>query len=179
MAITTVRLRVVGVFYDEILKIPGAGAKTVKDVLDFAVAAAQGTFIYTAETRFDKAKGKVIHSLKAFEHVLDDPLKPSLGNRQRAPGRYVLGETVENIGGSSIVHAWQYYVLDMAGKAISNAVEGKGRYEVSAAAPAVPLDPMDPIAKPGFTPFDQQKVPDGAEVIWRNVSIVRTPAAPF
>lgn len=178
MALLNIRLRVVGVFFDKILTLTDVVSPTIKDVLDAAVVAAAGNFVYTAETRFDSSAGKASLTMKSFEHDLVGPLAPTLGGRSRIAGRYVLGETVDSIGGSTIVRAWQYYVI-RAGKAVSNAVDGLGRYDVSATNPVGPLVPGDPLPTPGFTTFNRQGVDDGDEIIWRNVSIVRTPTPAF
>jgi hypothetical protein len=173
----TVRLRVVGVFYDKILTLDEPADPTVRDVLDFAEKTSNGLFRYRAEVRFSDGKKKRVLSLTSFQHELEKELFPSLGKQKRQEGIYEIKETVDTVNENEIVHAWQYYVISADRKNISNAVDGEGRYDVSVADPEHPAFTDTDGRKPeaGFTPFDEQKVKDGAEIVWRNVSIARGP----
>jgi hypothetical protein len=171
MAKITVRLRVVGVFYDEMVTLTKAGDIFVSDILEEAEKTSGNAFRYRAEERYSKKyKGRVL-SMSSFTHKIAK-LKPSLGNRERKAGIYEIRETVDVVNGNEIVHAWQYYVIS-GGKAVSNASDGKGPFDVSPASPE--NNPLFPDAVAGFTPFDKQKVIDSDEIIWRNVSIARGP----
>jgi len=165
----TVRLRVVGVFYDEMVTVPDEGKVTIRHILDKAQETSQKTFRYRAELRYTDANKRVL-SLNSFTHKISelDPVRgnPSLGNRKREAGIYEIRETVDPINGNEIVHAWQYYVI-RKGKPVSNASQGTGPFDVSPARPAP--------AQAGFLAFDKQGVEDGDEIVWRNVSIARGP----
>ena len=166
----TVRLRVVGVFYDEMITVEKAGDITIKDVLDQAEKSSLKTFRYRAEERYSKRYAGRVLSLSSFTHKIAT-LNPSLGARKRTAGIYEIRETVDPINGNEIVHAWQYYVIS-GGKAVSNASNGRDPFDVS---PADPKNPLFEKAVAGFTPFEKQKVVNNDEIVWRNVSIARGP----
>ena len=187
-----VRLRVVGIFYEETFNFDDIrGGKTIKDLLDLAVEKGdltlasnppdktpqQSVFSYTSAVMVKKVGFATtrVNSLVGFTHNLKAPLNISLGNRPRKAGMYKLFESTAVENGSVTVHAWQYYVI-RGEKIFSNYYKG------ALAQPDV--SPADPIASgfeegvPGFTPFDQVKLKKGDEVVWRNVSIVRNPQTP-
>lgn len=168
---TKVRLRIVGVFYDEMITVEKDGKVTVKDVLDEAEKSSLETFRYRAEERYSKRYAGRVLSLSSFTHKITT-LDPSLGARKRAAGIYEIRETVDPINGNEIVHAWQYYVIS-GGKAVSNASDGKDPFDVSPASPK--NSTISPKAVAGFTPFDRQEVVNNDEIVWRNVSIARGP----
>ena len=172
-----IRLRVVGVFYDQ--KLDWLKPGSIKDLLDLAVVQAGVTgpltnFSYTSKAIVKLVAGKpaLCNSLFGFAHNLTNQIKPSLGNKQRAAGYYKLFESTSVEKDSVTVHAWQYYVI--RGENVkSNYWEGAvNKPDVS---PAVPKATE---GTPGFTPFDEFKLVAGDEVIWRNVSIVRNPQTP-
>jgi len=170
---TTIRLRVVGIFYDQAITV-GSADPTVRDILQQAIIDSAGRFSYVAESRLSSPSTqpaspvRVIESLVSFTHILQDDLSPSLGNKTRETGRYTLSESTVKVDGSEIVNAWQYYVV-RNGMPISNAYTGNGPFDVSPAKPVLP-------AKSGFTPYNEFVLANGDELIWRNVSIVRNPA---
>ncbi|MFN7645484.1 MAG: hypothetical protein ACK5PW_20790 [Burkholderiales bacterium] len=167
----TVRLRVVGVFFDKMITLSTKeDGVTIKDVLDKAQEESSNSFRYRAEQRYTEKKEHVL-SLSSFTHRIEE-LYPSLGGRNRAAGIYEIRETVDAVNGNEIVHAWQYYVISN-GKAVSNASKGKDKFEVSPASPD--KNPDFPYATAGFTPFNKQKVVHDDEIVWRNVSIARGP----
>jgi predicted RNA-binding protein len=167
----TVRLRVVGVFFDKMITLSTKpDGVTIKDVLDEAQEKSGKTFRYWAEQQYTEKKEYVL-SLTSFANKIAE-LDPSLGGRKRAAGIYEIRETVDAVNGNEIVHAWQYYVI-RKGKLVSNAFGGEGDFEVSPASPKS-VSSVPP-AKVGFTPFNEQGVLDGDEIVWRNVSIARGP----
>ena len=187
-----VRLRVVGVFYEQTFNLADVAAgKTIKDLLDLAVETSeltplsttpkkvpqQSVFSYTSAVMVKKvdAGSARVHSLLGFTHNLVAPLNISLGNKERKAGTYKLFESTSIENGSVTVHAWQYYLI-RGNEVSSNYYKGESeRPDVS---------PADPMASgfvggtPGFTPFDQVTQMEGDEVVWRNVSIVRNPQTP-
>jgi predicted RNA-binding protein len=164
----TVRLRVVGVFFDKMITLSTKpDGVTIKDVLDEAQEKSGKTFRYWAEQRYTD-KNKYVLSLTSFANKIAE-LDPSLGGRKRAAGIYEIRETVDAVNGNEIVHAWQYYVI-RKGKLVSNAFGGEGDFEVS------PANPKSvPLAKVGFTAFNKLVVMHDDEIVWRNVSIARGP----
>lgn len=169
--VTTIRLRIVGIFYDRYIDLPerGGGAK-IKDLLDEAVRLSGGTFTYRydVKTFIDSGVVVALPSVVSFSHRLEADLNPSLGGKTRKAGKYTLTEAVSVVDGSEIAQAWQYYVIRDY-KAVSNAFDGQGAVTVSPASPTPP-------AKATFTPFTDFPLIAGDEVIWRNVSIVKNPA---
>ena len=169
-----VRLRVVGIFYDQVLDWPKAG--TIKDLLDLAVIKAGMTkelsnFSYTSKVMLKLRGGKLTscNSLFGFTHNLVNSIAPSLGDKTREAGYYKLFESSSVENGSITVHAWQYYVIRKE-NVMSNFCNGDvNKFDVSPAVPKLSE------GTPGFTPFDEFILVDGDEVVWRNVSIVRNP----
>ena len=169
-----VRLRVVGVFYDQMLGLRDGGS--IKDLLDVAVlnTGMTGTlsnFSYTSTVmqRLKNGAPTSFNSLLGFAHNLTNQIKPSLGNKERRAGYYKLFESISIEKDSVTVHAWQYYVI-RSENVKSNFWEG------AASKPDVsPAVPKAGEGTPGFTPFDEFTLVDGDEVVWRNVSIVRNP----
>jgi hypothetical protein len=184
-----IRLRVVGVFYDETFTSAEVQSiKNIKDLLDAAVKRAGmvtpvgggsplSKFTYTSTIRDKPAATKAVYSLLGFTHYLTGNIEPSLGDKKRSAGYYKLFESTSVERDSVTVHAWQYYVIrkDKANSnsktVASNFWEGDAMFpDVSPAEPNRTTNGL-----PGFTPFDQMLLEDGDEVIWRNVSIVRNP----
>jgi hypothetical protein len=163
----TVRLRIVGVFFDD-PEVPWVAGNTIKNILDAAVEQAAGQLVYASDVRFDTVLGKRLETVRSFQNTLDKPLRKSLGGRKRDKGTYEIEEQVEIYKGVEIVRAWQYYVIRKGG-AVSNASDGMAAFDAS------PVNPSTPPNKPGFTPFTEFTVNDGDEIIWRNVSIARSP----
>jgi hypothetical protein len=162
----TVRLRIVGVFFDD-PQVPWNAGDTIKNILDAAAVRAAGKLVYASDVRFDPGPKKLVETLRSFQHTLGGPLQPTLGGRSRVRGTYEIEEQVESHKGVVIVRAWQYYVI-RGGRAFSNASDGQDVFDAS---PPTPTPP----STPGFTPFTQFNVNDGDEIIWRNVSIARSP----
>ena len=172
-----VRLRVVGVFYDEMLGV--REGDSIKDLLDVAVANAGVTntlsnFSYTSTVmqKLNNGAATSFNSLLGFAHNVTKQIKPSLGNKERAEGYYKLFESTSVQNGSVTVHAWQYYVIRDKTVESNFWKDKKNQPDVS---PAVPKAGE---GTPGFTPFNEFELMKGDEVVWRNVSIVRNPQTP-
>lgn len=162
-----IRLRVVGVYYDD--EFDAVGISNIKDLLDAAVLKGKGSFTYEPKVKCKMIGGKatIMNSLMGFTHQLKPAINPSLGLQDRRSGFYSLFQTTSVERGSETVHAWQYYII-RAHQSVSNVFNGDpNEYEVSPATP--------PKSNPGFTSFDMAKLKEGDEVVWRNVSIVRNP----
>lgn len=178
-----VRLRVVGVFYDQMLTVKKDGS--IKDLLDAAVLdsgskTSSGRLDYTSKLKCVDKNGKatLINSLVGFGHNIKSPFS-SLGAKPRKAGLYELSESETVSNGTVTVHAWQYYVIRDK-KVFSNYWNGEAAFDASPANPSsIPADfPALPAGEAGFTAFDRVTLNPGDEVIWRNVSIVRNPQTP-
>lgn len=189
-----IRLRVVGIFYDQDFSIADVdtnpnGRKTLKELLDLAVRRAGTTVVFdkiTPISRFSytsKITNKLepggssatYNSLFGFTHYIEE-IATSLGEKVRKRGFYKLFESTSVERDSVTVHAWQYYVIRKEkNNATSKIVESNFYDDKANSRDVSPAIPNPALGKVGFTPFDRMDLQEDDEVVWRNVSIVRNP----
>lgn len=158
----SIKLRVVGILYNNIVTLPGGGSGTVKQVMD----AARGQsgpgryFGYVASAANPAQPGAI--SVTAIAARYANPVTSVTSGKIYPAGLYYLAETSAR---NSQLSIWQYYIFDSQGRVV-------GPND------SYPSDPTNPGGgKINFFNAATAIVPDGGSVVWRLVAIPTTPRA--
>jgi hypothetical protein len=157
--IMPIKLRVVGILYNNVVTLPG-GSGTVKQVLDAArVQPGSGQcFGYVASATNPCQPGAI--SVTAIAARYTKPIKSVTSGKIYPAGLYYLAETY---AGSSSLSIWQYYIFDKQGRVVG----ANDKY---------PSDPTNPGGgKINFFNAATAIVPDGGSLVWRLVAIPTQP----
>jgi hypothetical protein len=187
-----VKLRIVGLYFSEIVQMDGEGPWTVRQVMDQYVnntPAGRPKLAYEVQASADTADENdsvltisVDHrdpdtgntfdfnfvSPNAAETGFAATPTTSLGGAKRRDGIYRLQETV--LDGGSVVVAWQFYVVGNFGNGPTKSATDPRAPNAGAKTNFVPFGKLEP---------GQNEVVDGDVVIWRMVAIRRGPIADF
>ena len=172
MAVLNVTLRIVGLYFNEPVKVNSTASSvpTVRDVIDAYIKANPNlakrggleyqrfpimgnpddfattfTYHYPGEYNYDGNNELLLQP--------DGPDGPTLGNQFRTAGIYRLSEDLEdNFPDKKVGLVWQYYVLNAAGILRSRTPDSRG-----------------------FKSFGTFAVANGDTIIWRLVAVVREP----
>jgi hypothetical protein len=157
----SVKLRVVGILYNNVVDVPGGS--TVQEVLDAAVAnpGPAAVFGYTSIPASPGSNGTL--SVSAFYAKYLNPVVSVTSGNVYEPGPYYLAESS---AGQQPLSIWQYYIFDATGRVVGP----KSDY---------PVDPTNPGGGTIYY-FDSvgATVPDGGSLVWRLVAIPTGPTAP-
>lgn len=156
-----VRLRVAGLYFNQVVAMVGEGSWTVRQVMDRYIeqrAADQPMLSYETERRGVAAAEQEPTVLAISVMHLTAP--SSLSGTARRPGLYRLQEN--ELDGGSTVLAWQYYIVANDGKGITRSATLPGGIFTA-------FGKHDP---------QQNGVQEGDAVIWRQVAIRRAPVDP-
>jgi hypothetical protein len=180
MALVNVNLRIVGLYFNEIVRVDDAPTTTVRTVMDEYIRlhpeiAVPGGLEYG---RFpingrDFVTTLTYHfggdfNFDANKVVQIPPDGPSLGDQSRPAGIYTLSESLEDqFSDTKVGLVWQYYVVSAAGEVKSKTPVSRGFSGFGEPLPNL----IDPLGGPDIP----QTFADGDSIIWRLVAIARRP----
>jgi hypothetical protein len=173
MAFINVKLRIVGLYFNKMVRINDVPNLTVRDVLDEYIRLNPNLAVPDG-LEYSRYPVGPTDSVKTFTHhfsgsydfngnnvITTPPDGPTLGNNSRPAGIYTLSEDLEDqFSDTKVGLVWQYYVVSPTGIVKSRTPSSRG-FQLF-----------------GITP-PSYNLGDGDTIFWRLVAIARAPNFPL